>query len=63
MEESVKIKTDTSLVCNIELTDFADKLSGAKVGQKLESRPLELSWSTFTIEVYLRGESKGGRQN
>ena len=63
MEETVKMKSETSLVCTIELPDFADKLSGAKLGQKMESRPLEISWSTFTIELYLRGESKGAEDH
>jgi len=58
MEESVKIKSETCLAYSIELTDFTTKLSKAKLGEKMETSPLVISWSTFTIGVYLQGENQ-----
>ena len=56
MEELVQL-SDSSLTCSLQLTDFPYRLSQSKVGEKLESSPLVISWSTFTVGVFLRGES------
>lgn len=52
------MRDDSSLICDFEIADFASKLSKSEVGEKIESRPLMIGWSTFTVGVYLRGESE-----
>ena len=57
MEESVRMKSESCAAFTIEVKDFPIKLSKAKLGEKMETSPVVISWSTFTIGVYLRGES------
>ena len=63
MEESVRMKNESTLLYTLELKDFTSKLRKAKIGDKMETSPAVVSWSTFTIGVYLRGESSAAEDH
>ena len=57
------MKSESCGTFTIEVKDFTSKLSKAKLGDKMESSPVVISWSTFTIGVYLRGESRAAEDH
>ena len=57
------MKNESCVTFNLELKDFTSKLSRAKPGDKMETSPAVISWSTFTTGVYLKGESRAAEDH